>query len=1135
MKKKNNPRLMLFLRNRILKPLLAIILTLVILSGVMLTLIQIPFFQLAIAKKISALYDIELLSLKMEMKPEADSISFAFSDIRGRSFDVSSAFDCMRLNLNLSYSSIMSGSFYPQLIEVTGPRVKIVKHDESSESADGLKAVITSVYSFLGSNLPETLKSFSIKKGAISLNETSIEDLSLNLVKNLLDIKKADFSLGFNLIDRKDKIPFRSYGDFLYDDIGLATATFDLSLANLPLAIMPWPASFKGTAGKMSSKGVKLNWRRGGSINASGMVILPEAGFILDAYNELKSINLSGTETRFDVEILKNAVDIRNFQINGNDFQLDASCFIPFDEAAKGMSLSVRSSMMPMQRFKALFPAPVTPTWIGTRLLPLFSGGRAKLNHLLIEGSFARVSGMDNKENASSLFLDIDLDEIDIDDFGGGLKSKKVSANVLLKNGRLTISDVNGSIGDSILKSGLYDYEDIYADESLENWYLSGRFLLSDLHIIAMSGISPPMVKEIVSEISKASGSIDGDFSFSYHPSWKNIGITGGRIISKKASFVLPMVAYPVDLQKMDVSFDENGVAKLNLSGSWGGSSGEVRGSADIFKGDLNLNGSALIDAGEVSSIIMAGDGKRRRISLKGKQQTDFNLSADAWRVKLASLSMLEGLTGGFGEFILPEMKKNSLLKLDIEQSRRKEWKINHLELSLDKGSLGLSAPYGFGSFSEISFSLNEFDVEKLGLYNAGNGLSFSGILNGDILIKPTGDTFTYPGVFGELKVSDAGIEMTRLPLENRGTGKIIFSGQRLYTDELKIGIGDSFLSVFADLRGWNGLKGEVAIRSKHLAIPAFGDDNASDELLPVFESEFAKNSDLKVNIDIESGLYRKNMKFGPAQATCLLNKGLFDIKNGKIVIPGGEIRFRLLQSETDRSSASARAYINLDQQSMRDIASNIDAEEYISVLDNAVLSSDAYLYCSGRNIEEMLSSLGGYVSLKLEDGIVKKSSVIFTILGVLNMEKFLHERPDGVPKEGFYFQSLDAGFKIKDGLLTTNDLKIISPIINIGAAGSINLNNRLIDLDVVAAPLVTIDSFVSNLPFLGYILTGTDRALLSYYFKVKGPLTSPETRYVPLKKIPESLIGYLKRIFMTPSRIPEEFKDMKDFILNKE
>lgn len=1122
------------LKKIIIRPFLFLMLAMAVLGSSACIFLYIPFFQLSAAKIISARFGFELSSFEMAVKPGLHSLDLTISDVKGVDTSSLSSFGFSSVKYTLGYSQILSGCFYPEFLDVKGPMISMPASVPTG-GGDGLRAALSSVYAFLDSRLPSTLNAFFLTDGNIILDDTSAENIKISFVRKDETAGNASFFLESDVIKQGSRIPVKADGEFFYDEGRLESAKINFSLSSLPIPMIPWPDSFRGTSGALNVKHLELEWHRGGTISSKGMISLPEAAFMLDAYEELKSMNLSATELSFEAELLKEAVDIRAFDIIGSDFSLSSSCYIPLDQGAKGMGLSVRSSMMPMRRFKALFPSPVTPTWIGTRLLPLFSEGKARLNHLVIEGSFDRITGMDRKENASSLFLDIDIDKIDIADFGGGLESKKVSANVLLDKGRLKISGVNGKIGGSIIRNAVYDYEDTYAEKSMENWYLAGNFSLPDLRVIAGAAISPGIVRDIAKDIIDARGSLDGDLSFSYHPDWDFIGITGGKIKSGALSLFHKKAGWPYVMKKLSVTFDEMGTAGLYLEGFLGASSAVITGKANVFNGNMELKGTALVDAFELSSLIKEKTGKVNSLALKGRQKTDFRFLSSAWKMSLDCDSDLEGLSGRLGSFILPPVKKDSSLKLWITGSRAGKWKIDGLKFHMDNGYISLSAPSGLGSLSQTAFSVDSFDLAGLGIYHEKNGLSFSGKLNGEILIKPDQYSPLLPEVFGEMDLSEAGIKMPGLPLVNKGDGRIVFSGQRVYTDELKLGLGGSFLDVMADLKGWDGIDGNVTIKSKSLSMPEFEDDGSSDELLPVLETDFSKKSDLKVNIEIDSVETPEKTRFGPVSAICLLNKGLLDIKNGKAVMPGGEIRFRLIQSEQDRASVTARAYIKIEKQDLKETLSYFNAGKNFSRFEHSTLSSDAYVYCSGKNMAELSSSLGGYVHMALNDGIAKQSSVMFKILSVLNLERFLHERPEGVPKEGFYFQSLDAGFKIKDGVLTTNDLVLKSPIINMGAAGSININNRRINMDVIASPLVTIDSVVSSLPFIGYILTGTDKALLSYYFKVKGPLDSPETSYIPLQKIPESILGYLKRIFMTPGRIPEEFQDIKDLILDRD
>jgi hypothetical protein len=59
----------------------------------------------------------------------------------------------------------------------------------------------------------------------------------------------------------------------------------------------------------------------------------------------------------------------------------------------------------------------------------------------------------------------------------------------------------------------------------------------------------------------------------------------------------------------------------------------------------------------------------------------------------------------------------------------------------------------------------------------------------------------------------------------------------------------------------------------------------------------------------------------------------------------------------------------------------------------------------------------------------------------------------------------------------------------------------------------------VSKVPIAGYILTGKDKAFLSYVFEVKGDLDDPKIEDVPIKGLGESSWGIIKRLLETPMR----------------
>ncbi|MFO7600690.1 MAG: hypothetical protein R6X27_12905, partial [Candidatus Desulfacyla sp.] len=74
-------------------------------------------------------------------------------------------------------------------------------------------------------------------------------------------------------------------------------------------------------------------------------------------------------------------------------------------------------------------------------------------------------------------------------------------------------------------------------------------------------------------------------------------------------------------------------------------------------------------------------------------------------------------------------------------------------------------------------------------------------------------------------------------------------------------------------------------------------------------------------------------------------------------------------------------------------------------------------------------------------------------------------------------------------------------------------------------------DFLVSKVPVAGYLLTGDQKSLYVEYFKVQGPFSDPDVRYIPLKSLGNGTFGVLTRLLLTPKRIYESISDAaRDF-----
>jgi hypothetical protein len=85
---------------------------------------------------------------------------------------------------------------------------------------------------------------------------------------------------------------------------------------------------------------------------------------------------------------------------------------------------------------------------------------------------------------------------------------------------------------------------------------------------------------------------------------------------------------------------------------------------------------------------------------------------------------------------------------------------------------------------------------------------------------------------------------------------------------------------------------------------------------------------------------------------------------------------------------------------------------------------------------------------------------------------------------------------------------------------GHLNLRQNIIDAKVGVLPLVTVDTLLSKIPLIGYILTGKRKGLLVFYFDVKGPISDPAVSMISVTSVGDAILGIIGRTLTTPIRL---------------
>jgi len=209
---------------------------------------------------------------------------------------------------------------------------------------------------------------------------------------------------------------------------------------------------------------------------------------------------------------------------------------------------------------------------------------------------------------------------------------------------------------------------------------------------------------------------------------------------------------------------------------------------------------------------------------------------------------------------------------------------------------------------------------------------------------------------------------------------------------------------------------------------------------------------------------------------------------------------------------------------------SNVELKSFLRTLfslkeeEKILISGKLHIYKvelrgEGDNFNQLKESLNGKLRLEINNGVIEKFNILSKIFSILNISQIFSGRLPDLKTKGLPYHQITANISFKDGVAQTDDLLLESDAMRITMVGSLDLSKNQIDATIGIHPLVTIDKVLSRIPIAGYILTGKDKAFLSYFYEVKGNLDDPKIEAIPFKTVGESLFGIIKRLLETPLR----------------
>jgi len=173
-------------------------------------------------------------------------------------------------------------------------------------------------------------------------------------------------------------------------------------------------------------------------------------------------------------------------------------------------------------------------------------------------------------------------------------------------------------------------------------------------------------------------------------------------------------------------------------------------------------------------------------------------------------------------------------------------------------------------------------------------------------------------------------------------------------------------------------------------------------------------------------------------------------------------------------------------------------------------------LRSEGATVTDLISNMGGELTIYNSDGVIRKWNLLAKIFGALNLYDLLRGRVD-FTQHGLGYTKLGATFTGSKGVFYTSNFLLDSPSMVLTGNGQLNLIKKEIDGLVNVSPLIVLDRTLDQIPIIRTILKEPGQGFLYLSYYIKGPLDDPEIASNVISTIGSKTIETLKNILTLP------------------
>lgn len=168
---------------------------------------------------------------------------------------------------------------------------------------------------------------------------------------------------------------------------------------------------------------------------------------------------------------------------------------------------------------------------------------------------------------------------------------------------------------------------------------------------------------------------------------------------------------------------------------------------------------------------------------------------------------------------------------------------------------------------------------------------------------------------------------------------------------------------------------------------------------------------------------------------------------------------------------------------------------------------------------ENLVQSLSGQLTFSSENGRIHYAEVLMKVISVLNLTEVFAGGKSDFTEKGYGYNKASVKATIDNGKVQLQEILLDGKSLKITGQGSIDLNDQMVNINLLAAPLKSVDRIVDKLPMINYITGGS---LISIPLRVHGKID--RLSVVPLSPaaVGKGLLNVMQRTLKAPFKLVE-------------